>query len=279
MTNFFPALDVSVEVCIVLLSIVGNCFVMISVKRFEWLKSPTNYFVAFLAFFDFCNGLPFFIVTVVASSLEDSAVFRQSFRVSCHMVAVLAIFTGLGDLLCITVITVDRYIFINMPLRYHEIVTRTRALVLIASVFVFQIILSAASIRSNRVEIPCNSISVVSRAVAFFIVLPMFVITLVLVILLYSKIALLARKAKKSVGGIQVHNPSGTQNKTTKVMMLVIGVFMATYFTYVITYAVTGAMTGEHIHIVRRVVIWVWKVSHVRSAQQRQKMNLLRQKS
>ena len=70
--DVFRYFDISVNVCIVLVSAFGNSLVMISIWKYEWLKSSTNYFVALLALCDFCNGLPVFVAGTVASTFDKA---------------------------------------------------------------------------------------------------------------------------------------------------------------------------------------------------------------
>ncbi len=46
------------DILIAVLCTFGNSLVLISVGKFEWLHSPTNYFVALLAMFDLLQGIP-----------------------------------------------------------------------------------------------------------------------------------------------------------------------------------------------------------------------------
>ena len=116
--------NIIVSVIIVILCTFGNCLVIISLKRFEWLRVPTNYFVALLAFCDFCNGLPvysFSTATLFLSTENDKITVK--YDVICRISVYVAGLSGYGNLLCVIIITADRYIFINWPFRYYDIVT------------------------------------------------------------------------------------------------------------------------------------------------------------
>ena len=173
-------------------------------------------------------------------------------------------FSGLGDLLCILIITVDRYIYINQPLRYHSIVTRKEALILSIIFIVGVLIFSLSSVTQTTVERPCISIRSANGNVFRFFIIPLLVVDLILVIVMYGKIALVTWKARNSnPQHLNQSSQSGAQNKMTKVMSLVIGVFTMTYVTYFITYFVTLGKEGRHIIMIQSVAIWIWQVRFV----------------
>ena len=51
--DFQEVTNTIVNVIIVILCTFGNLLIIISLKKFEWLRVTTNYFVALLAFYDF----------------------------------------------------------------------------------------------------------------------------------------------------------------------------------------------------------------------------------
>ena len=83
--------------------------VIISVKKFEWMRTPTNYLVALLAFFDFYNGLPVF----TASSINwyygvKDANITLVYEVNCKVSGLVSAFSGFGNLLSVILITLER---------------------------------------------------------------------------------------------------------------------------------------------------------------------------
>ena len=60
--NFREVTNIIANVITFILCTFGNSLVIISLKKFEWLRMATNYFLALLAFYDFCSGLPVFTV-------------------------------------------------------------------------------------------------------------------------------------------------------------------------------------------------------------------------
>ena len=260
--DVFGYFDIFVNACIVNVSAYGNSLVMISISKYEWLKSSTNYFVALLALFDFCNGIPVFVAGTVASTFDKTMENGTlNYVISCKTYMAFVSFSGLGDLLCILIITIHRYLYITQPLRYHSIVTRNKALILSTIFLVGVLIFSLSSVTRTKVGRPCISIRSANGNVFRFFIIPLLGLTLILVIIMYGKIALVTWKARNA--NIQQSDPSsqsGTPNKMTKVMSLVIGVFTMTYVTYFITYFVTLGKERRHIIMIQSVAIWIWQV-------------------
>ncbi len=261
--GLFDVINYFVEVCIVLLSVVGNSLVLVSVKKFEWLKSPTNYFVSLLAFFDFVNGMPTFVGSKITSSLlGTNGTISGSFEVGCKTSVGIALFSGYGDLLSIALITVDQFLYINRPLRYRDTMTAKKALISCTVVLILTSVVSVVGVLVSRVAVPCNTISVLNRSILLYYMSPNFIVVLLMVIWLYSKIAVLAFQARKNATG-ESHNQGGSQNKATKVMSLVIGVFFFSYVTYFSAFLVIlyAELSAQQIFVLQSVFIWTWQVS------------------
>ena len=261
--NFQEIFSIFVTICIALLSLFGNFLVIISLKQFAWLKTPTNYLVAVLAFYDLFHGLPVFVPSVVTSyigSKYDN--FTLNYEISCKFYAAAAAFSGFGNLLCIILITLDRYFYLFWPLRYHDLVTNCRSFIVSAICMMFAVIVSISAVYRSPVSKPCISIQMFNVYVVNYVLIPTFVLAFILVIALYGKIALLTYKARySSVAPIETSNQSGSQKKTTKVISLVIGVFMMTYITFFAAVLVTKDRIDQLAVWVQTVAIWIWKVS------------------
>ena len=276
-------ISITINFCIVLLSLFGNSLVIINVNKFEWLKTPSNYLVVLLAFFDFCNGLPVFVASsVILFYAGQSVNVTTGYEISCYIYVFIIGFSGFGNLLCIIMITLDRYLFIIWPLRYHNLVTYRR--VGMGSVlYLILVTLVSAFVFIPPVMKPCNSIVMLDRYIMTYVLTQVLFLAFGLVIVLYGKIAHLTYKARYSnVAPMETSYQSGSQKKTTKVISLVIGVFMISYITYFAAFLVTKDRIGQLAVRVQTVAIWIWKVSklmymHIISMRAYFKYNLLDQ--
>ena len=262
--NSFQIVDTIIQLCKALMSAFGNSLVVISVIKFEWLRTSTNYFVALLAFFDFWGGIPLNIslqVTAIIDSVDEK--MTSSFEISCKIYALIMAFSACGDLLAILVITIDRHLYINYPLRYHTIVTNTRALAVSALCFVFAGIVSLTSTEWSKVRRPCISQNIIDVEVMTYLMVPLLLYTLLLVVVVYGRIAYVAWKAKKSTVQPTTQNMQWkSQGKMTKVLSLVISAFMTTYITYFISFYITATtdITGRYTFVVQSTAAWIWQV-------------------
>ena len=103
-----------------------------------------------------------------------------------------------------------------------------------------------------------------------YLYIPSFVLALIMVIILYGKIALLAYKARNSnMAPMTTNDHSGSQNKNTKVISLVVGVFMVTYVALIVGYIAREIMTDELSYWIRIVAFWIWQVSKSNSLRQK----------
>ena len=255
--------DIFVRFCTALLGVFGNSLVITSVKKFEWMRTPTNYLVALLAFFDFCNGLPVFAASSIYRYYEaKNANVTLAHSVSCKVLGSLSAFSGFGNLLTVILITLERYFYIVRPLRYHDTVTNKRVVIISIFCLLFAAVVSVMAVYGSSVVKPCYSLKTANVYIMMYLVIPLFVLTLFMAIFLYGKIALLAYKARNSkVGPVTTNNDSGSQKKTTKVISLVVGIFMMTYGTLFAAYIATRGMTDQLSLWIRLVAIWTWRVS------------------
>ena len=258
--DFQQVSNIIVNVIIVILCTFGNSLVIISLKKFEWLRVPTNYFVALLAFYDFCSGLPSSSLLAATSFLStQNEKTTIQYDVICKMYVYVAGFSGIGNLLCVIIISVDRYIYINRPLRYYDLVTNRKALVISIISFIIANMVSTTAFYNQDATKPCNTIQMARFEVVVYVVIPTFLLAILLVILLYGKIAWLTYKAKRSMANqMTASDQSGSGKRTTKVISLVVGVFMATYLVFFAGFFINLRVDSIWI---QTIAIWLWLVS------------------
>lgn len=107
--SFLWLLLVLVEVAISLVTIVGNLMVIIVFIREKKLQKYSNYFMLNLSVADLIMG--FLILPYVLLGLTDNKQF-------CTIFLVLDYVAGSASVLCIVVISLDRYLLVSMGLDY-----------------------------------------------------------------------------------------------------------------------------------------------------------------
>ena len=130
-----------------LFSIVGifrNACVIIYNVLLDHSKTPTSHFVVNLAINDFfacCIIYPIWMTTFMRSALEITSDQKLLYLV-CQITGTSVIFS----ILTLLAITVDKFVFINWPLKYDLIVTWRRTYFVSLMIWIFGIILKPFSI-------------------------------------------------------------------------------------------------------------------------------------
>ena len=97
---------------------------------------------------------------------------------------------------------------------------------------------------------------------------PLFTILTLVILSVYIKVAHLAYESKRRIQNQQI-NPefsavsSGinkSQSKTTKSLLLVLGIFTSTYTLWLIIYYLTVNTYSDTVELVQTVIDWLWQV-------------------
>ena len=188
MANFttsqkFPSVNVLIVLIVfqhlfLIVGIFGNACVMIYNVFLNHSKSPTSYFVAILAINDFfacCIIYPIWMTTYMRSALEIT-IDQKLLYLVCQITGTSVIFS----ILTLLAITVDKFVFINWPLKYDLIVTWRRTYFASLMILVFGIILKPFSLlvkTESRVHRFCAA-NTLMYVLGFFlyILIPFFII-------------------------------------------------------------------------------------------------------
>ena len=112
--NFREVTNIIANVITFILCTFGNSLVIISLKKFEWLRVASNYFVGLLALYDFCSGFTISSLLVIKSFLNASNVnITVEYELICKLYIHLAMFSGYGNLLCVIIIIIIIFIYIS----------------------------------------------------------------------------------------------------------------------------------------------------------------------
>lgn len=135
------ALSCTFVVLIILLALVGNVFVILAFKRFRRIRHVTNYFVVSLAVTDILVAMvsmPVWVAYMVSgpSLFMSKPLLQMLWTVTDIMVSVSSIWH-------LTFVSIDRYLCITGPLYYHTRMTSRRAIVILATIWCYSIIVAS----------------------------------------------------------------------------------------------------------------------------------------
>ncbi|XP_046839592.1 LOW QUALITY PROTEIN: histamine H2 receptor-like [Xenia sp. Carnegie-2017] len=125
-----------VSVCVIILGIGANCFVVISFCKMKHLRTVTNYFIFQLSIADIFL-LMSLAIWMCFSQLSTNEEDKYATKVILASIEVFSSSASLASLACVSV---DRCLAVTVPLRYQSITTHSRALVVIISVWIYSII-------------------------------------------------------------------------------------------------------------------------------------------
>ena len=121
-----------------LLIIGGNSFCLIVLRRVQGIHEVTKLFMASLAVSDLTSGI-FVAMPMILSTAMDHWPYG---RIFCGMYGVGKYVCYYSGLVSLIAVTVERYIMVVWPLRYHNIVTLFRARVAIVCIWILALAVS-----------------------------------------------------------------------------------------------------------------------------------------
>ena len=278
-------IDIIIQTCESVPCVIGNILVIIAVCKYEYLQTKTNMFVLALAVSDLMVGLIVIPMSFAVNNIESTKLSNSSYTVwknACLTSRFFQHMGAMGDILSILAITVDRFLFINYPFKYEDILTKKKAVIISVLCIVISICLSLlAAFGSGRFQygMECVMFNVLSPIVTYALWMPLFGIVTIIVIVFYGKIAYLALSKNVSVatgtaappleetsgngngtGNAPSSSQSSTQKKVTKIMSQVIGVFVSTYLTWFVIFFATAGNTESSVVLLQYFATWFWQV-------------------
>ena len=218
------------ELFLMIFICLGNSLVFMAFYQNLQLRTITNYYILQLAIADFCVGINMALHALMY-------VYQDIWK---NIAICLISYTTLGTLLlasgyCLIAITYDRYMALIYPLRYHQILTKTRCLVTSGLIwgaafllgFVLPIIINVHIRTSDLCDFTNMMTPWYLRVMGF----PGFSVGALIMIYMYSRIFYIAgkhaRKIRSEVSTFhENHNSLMKSNlRMTKTALIVLGTF------------------------------------------------------
>ncbi|XP_044151256.1 alpha-1D adrenergic receptor [Bufo gargarizans] len=193
------ALSVGIVLAVfILFAIVGNIMVILSVACNRQLQTVTNYFIINLAIADLLLSttvLPF------SATLEVLG-FWAFGRIFCDIWAAVDVLCCTASIMSLCIISIDRYVGVKYSLKYPTIMTEKKAVVILIILWVSSMVISIGPLLGWKEPPPaddsqCNITQ--EPGYALFSSLCSFYLPLLVILFMYFKVYIVARRTTKSL--------------------------------------------------------------------------------
>ncbi|XP_058248440.1 trace amine-associated receptor 6-like [Hemibagrus wyckioides] len=261
-----PAVYILLYVCsaaVVLLTVCGNLLVIISVLHFKQLHTPTNMLVLSLAVSDFFVGalvMPLMFIWVIESCWIFGRDFCICFWLTAFFLMVISIYN-------IALIAVDRFFALLNPFLYTNIVSmRTMCTVVYLNWCVNLVYSSVIFHYMNFLMCPGECYFILNEAWSVIDIIYSFIFPLSVIIILYTRVFLLAKKHATAIRELNNHTRPKTQKitshsmkserKAAKVLGILVSVFLMCLLPYII-YGFLGYVIELQLETFQKVTVLI----------------------
>ncbi len=186
-------------------SILGNIIALSAIFLQRHRVTQTYRLIANLALSDLFIGIVMLSFTAVV--MDKSVVQQETLCAWTYSSLLFCTFASVNALL---LITIDRFLIIVHPLRYQELTATPRGPIAVAAAWVSAATLSllpALNIFGRETLPPtvdCQLFSILTRAYIVFVLFTAYALPLSVMLLLYFKIALVAKKHREQIHALHV---------------------------------------------------------------------------
>ena len=208
---------------LMLLTLVGNIMVCACFYCYRDLRTICNYFIISLSAADILVALlamPFWLVLQLTDMDNKS---KQVFSNELYFFwSSIDILVGSASIMNLVAVSFDRHLAITAPFSYSESLTSFRAIVMIAALWVFSILLCGLR----------EAFAKMGETFAYQMVLLVvsFIVPLLLMFVMYMKIYFVARNQALRIG-----RNYAKDIKATKTIAIVIGAFVVCWMPFFVT--------------------------------------------
>ncbi|KAI5085616.1 trace amine associated receptor 14g, partial [Silurus meridionalis] len=254
-----PAVYILLYVCsaaVVLLTVCGNMFIIISVLHFKQLHTPTNTLVFSLAVSDFLVGA-LVMPTMLIWMIESCWIFGRLF---CLCFLFIGSFLTCISIYNIALIAVDRYVALSNPFLYIDKVSKRTMCTVVYSnwcfILIYNILLCYFNGSFQNVLLcPGECFLFVNEVWSLIDLIITFIFPLFVIIILYSLVFLIAKKHATAIRELNNHTRPQTQKITSHSMKSerkaakVLGILVALFIVCLLPCYIYSLLGGDVIEI------------------------------
>ncbi|XP_057209330.1 trace amine associated receptor 14a [Triplophysa rosa] len=220
---------------VVLLTVCGNLLVIISVGHFKQLHTPANILILSLAVSDVLVGIfvmPFHLIWLIEACWIPGPLFCSIFNFVTFQATSVSVHT-------VALIAVDRFLALNYPFIYSEKITPT--VIYIATLFnwLFSVLynFTILFINGNFTDFVCpgECLYIVDEVSSLIDLLVVFLLPCTLIIILYSRVFVIAKKHATAIRALQKHRISDSM-KSERKAALVLGILVFVFLLCLLPY-------------------------------------------
>ncbi|XP_046730130.1 trace amine-associated receptor 13c-like [Silurus meridionalis] len=248
-----PAVYILLYVCsaaVVLLTVCGNLLIIISVLHFKQLHTPTNILVLSLAVSDFFVGA-FVMPPALIWTMESCWIFDMGY---CICFLMTSYFLTSLSIYNVALIAVDRYLALSNPFLYANTISSRTMCTVVSSNWVVCLVYTTAFYYfngsfSSYLRCPEDCYLFLNEVLFAVDLVVTFIFPLSVIIILYSRVFLIAKKHATAIRELNNHTRPQTQKitshsmkserKAAKVLGILVSVFLVCLLPYFI-YSLLG---------------------------------------
>ncbi len=247
------------------LSLIGNIFVITVIAKFSYLRTKANVFVIALAVSDMLIHIFSFPRLVLSGELKDNATDTQynSWLIGCRASLVTNIIAYYSEFQCVAAIAIDRFLYIKYPFSYDEYMNKKTIYFIIAWIVAFSTGIAFLFIFASDIRVNICGLYTFIRPIFFYsIEIPYFTILVLIMVYTFYTYFAIATKTHPE-GSSQITTEKWKDGmKITRMMLLVVGVFLVTNAQWYIIFFATYNLEGSTVVvIIQSIGDWIWLVS------------------
>ncbi|XP_060739375.1 trace amine-associated receptor 13c-like [Tachysurus vachellii] len=269
-----PAVYILLYVCsaaVVLLTVCGNLLVIISVLHFKQLHTPTNMLLLSLAVSDFLVGA-LVMPPILIWTIESCWIFGRDFCISFLFIGGVLMTISIYN---VALIAVDRYLALSNPFLYMSSISRRTMCIVVYSNWCVCITYMTAFYYfngsfENSVMCPGKCLVIVKEVWTVINLVVLFIFPLSLIIILYTRVFVIAKKHATAIRELNNHTRPKTQKITSHSMKSerkaakVLGILVSVFLVFLLPFYIYSIL-GNVIEIQTETLLTLLVVVHLNS--------------